>query len=164
MLLTPITRLNAIPLLESNSQMPAEAQRLEWYIFMMMIQMNHPRSASTHCCNDQTGKIRFSSDWCCSLFFRQFTRRHGKAVPLTTNSHPLQTISLDSKPQLSASAAPALWFLPLSSSSISGDPWPSTCRERTDAFSHHHAAQLYCPQHSVSRAMLQTHMESSTVT
>lgn len=120
MLLTPITRLNAIPLLKSNSQMLAETQRLECYIFMVMIWMSHPQSASTHCFNDQTGEIWFSGDRCCSLFFGLFTRCRGKAIPLATNSHPLLTTFLKSKLWLSAPAVPVIQILPLSSSSILG--------------------------------------------
>lgn len=79
--------------LKSNSWMPVEAQRLEHYIFMVMIQMSHPQSASNHCFNDQTGKIGFSGDLCCSLFFRPCTKCCGKAALSATNSHTLQIMA-----------------------------------------------------------------------
>lgn len=49
--------------------MPAEAQRLECCIFMMIILMSHSQSASTHCFNDQTREICFNGARCCSLLF-----------------------------------------------------------------------------------------------
>lgn len=69
-------KLNSLPL-KCNSWMLVEAQ---CYIFMMMIQMSHPQSTSNHCFNDQTGKMRFSGDRCCSFFFRLLTKHCGKAV------------------------------------------------------------------------------------